>query len=87
MNVSIDLVLIIINLLALAFSYGRFSEKINTIEKRLAQISDFLIKMSSEYYTAKEGIKLEQQVDALWNKVDNCPCKTCVNLKHERTSI
>lgn len=82
MNVSIDLVLIVINLLALAFSYGRFSEKINSIEKQLARISDYLTKMSVEYYSSKEGIKLEQQLDAMWNKIDNCPCKTCSNLRH-----
>lgn len=83
MNFSIDIVLICINLIALAFSYGKFSEKINQVEKKLATISDTLTLMNTQYYTLRDGNRLEIEIKAMWDKVDNCPCKTCLNFKHD----
>ena len=70
MNLSIDLVLIVINLLALAYSYGRFSEKIGSIELKLKDISDTLTLINTNFYSAKDGVKLEVSVSALWSKYD-----------------
>ena len=85
MSFSIDLILIIVNLLALAFSYGKFSEKISTIEKKLSTISDFLIAMDVKYYTVKEGTKIEGRMDAMWNKMDTHPCLRCLNFKESKS--
>lgn len=80
-NISIDLVLIIVNLLALAFSYGKFSEKMLTLEKRISEISTFLTSMEIRYFTSKEGNILEKRMDTIGDKLDNHPCMRCVNFK------
>jgi len=70
MNLSVDLVLIVVNLLALAYSYGRFSEKIGSLEKSMEALTQVMISLKSDFYPNKDGVKLEGQVAALWKKLD-----------------
>ena len=37
-------------------------------------------------YSLKDGLKLESQMEAMWNKIDDCPCRTCTNLRHEAST-
>jgi hypothetical protein len=70
MSLSIDLVLIVVNLLALAYSYGRFSEKLGSLETKLKEISVTINLMNANFYSQKDGVKLEVSVSALWSKYD-----------------
>ena len=71
MHISVDLAAVFVNLLVYAYSYGRLSQKIVGLEQRLTDISAQLIKMNNDYYSNKDGIKLEARIDTLWMKFDN----------------
>jgi hypothetical protein len=70
MSFSVDLVFLIINLLVLAYSFGKFSEKISSLEKQIAALTKVISEMSANYYSAKDGAKLEANITKIWDKLD-----------------
>ena len=72
MTFSIDLVLVIGNLLLLAYSFGKFSEKIASLEKQIIALTKVIGEMSAVYYLSKDGVKLEGSVAAIWKRIDEC---------------
>ena len=79
MNLSVDLIFLVVNILLLAFSYGKFSEKIksledrfSTLEIRIETLTAAIEKMSNNYYSMRDGIKLEASVAKIWEKMDTC---------------
>jgi len=70
---SVDLLAVVINLIFLAFSYGKFAEKIESIEKRIVELTTQVAGMNNQYYCVKDGARLESSVQKLWEKMDKCP--------------
>ena len=70
MNISIDLVAILIQCLVLAYYLGKFSEKISNVEKGNTKVLAKLDALNNDYLTAKEGTRLEGKVDAAWKAID-----------------
>ncbi len=71
MNISIDLVAIIVQCCVLVFFLGKFSEKISVLEKSNLKILEKLDSMGDHYLRIIDGNRIDQKLNAAWVMIDN----------------